>query len=120
MAKKITLSNEEAHNKACAMLRTNEIDFVDVRYPKRGKEPTKFFIVVRNVMKTKVLSLLKNVKSVKSVRHYESLAIRFNYYEPTFDCKCRYCGKTFTSNVKEAVWCSEKCKKDFRNKKKAV
>ena len=120
MAKKITFQTVSDYENAKGVLRNSKIDFVDVRYPKHGETPARNYIVVRNVMKTKALPLLKGVMHVKSVRHFESIAAKHDFYQPTFQCTCRNCKKTFNSHVKEAAWCSAKCKKDFRNKKKAV
>lgn len=120
MAKKITFQTVSDYEHVKGMLRSSKIDFVDVCFQKHGKTPTYNYIVVRNVMKTKALPLLKGVMHVKSVRHFESIAAEHDFYRPTFQCTCRNCKKTFNSYVKEAVWCSTECKKDFRNKKKAV
>lgn len=115
MAKKIIFCTILDHNNACDVLRESKIDFVDVRFPQ-----DKSYIVVRNAMKTKALSLLKGIRRVKSIRHFENLAKMHKFYQPTFQCTCRNCKKTFNSHVKEAVWCSEKCKKDFRTKTKSA
>lgn len=120
MAKKITFQTVSNYENAKSVLRNSKIDFVDVRFQEHGKTPARYYIVVRNVMKTKALPLLKGVKHVKSVRHFESIAAKHKFYRPMFQCTCRNCKKAFDSYIKEAVWCSAECKKDFRNKKKAV
>lgn len=79
-------------------------------------------IIVKNKDIDDVKALLNSgktdahLKKVKNARRFESIALKHvdGYYEPTFTCTCRGCGKKFTSHVKEAVWCSAKCHSDYR------
>ena len=79
-------------------------------------------IIVKNKELDNVKALLNSgktdavLKKVKNARRFETIALKHidGYYEPTFTCVCRGCGKNFTSHVKEAVWCSAKCHSDYR------
>lgn len=123
MAKKIKV---EFPKKASECLKGNKIEHVLVEYHHEdGGDPHKkddAFLVVQNkdLYNAKALILAGNISinKIKNVRHYENIALKHQHYQPTFDCTCRHCGKTFKSVVKEAVWCSNECKKAFRNAKK--
>lgn len=121
MAKKIIVNNPQEASKA---LKRANIEHVLVEYP--GDEPnTKgdAFLVVKNKdkddAKTALIKADFHIHRTKSVRHYEMTALRFDTgsFVPTFECKCRNCGKTFKHPVKEAVWCSADCRKEFHNKR---
>lgn len=123
MAKKIVLSGTEV-TRASNALKDFHVEHVLVSYPEHQKEnrPATSFIVVLNkdlnLAKEAITEAKLSIFKIKNSRHYETLALKHQHYQPTFTCKCRHCGKTFTSHVKEAVWCSPKCKQDFRNAKK--
>lgn len=125
MAKKIIVNEV---SRASNALKDFQIEHVVATYPASKDKPAHSFIVVLNksfedakiVIKEAGVSIIKT----KNKRHFERLAFSQMkldgkaYFVPKFQCKCRHCGKTFTSNHKEAVWCSDKCRKDFRNAKK--
>ena len=125
MAKKIIVNEV---SRASNALKDFQIEHVVATYPAHKDKPAHSFIVVLNksfedakiVIKEAGVSIIKT----KNARHFERLAFsqmkldEKAYFVPKFQCKCRHCGKTFTSNHKEAVWCSDKCRKDFRNTKK--
>ena len=123
MAKKIVLSSTEV-TRASNALKDFLCEHIVVSYPEHKKDnrPATSFIVVLNknflVAKQAIAEAKLTVLKVRNSRHYESLALKHQHYQPKFTCKCRHCGKEFTSTVKEAVWCSKKCKQDFRNAKK--
>ena len=123
MAKKIVLSSTEV-TRASNALKDFHVEHVLVSYPEHQKEnrPATLFIVVLNkdlnLAKEAIAEAKLSILKIKNSRHYETLALKHQHYQPTFTCKCRHCGKEFTSAVKEAVWCSKKCKQDFRNAKK--
>lgn len=127
MAKKIfTIASEVS--RASNALKDFQIEHVVATYPAHKDKPAHSFIVVLNkgfedakiAIKEAGVSIIKT----KNARHFERLALsqmELNekaYFVPKFQCKCRHCGKTFTSRHKEAAWCSDKCYKDFRNAKK--
>jgi len=133
MAKKIIVNNPE---KASKILKQGNIEHVLVKYP--GKKPnTKgdAFLVVKNKDKNTAVAVLTDfnktipkekwyrdcihIHHTKSVRHYEKTALMFDTssFVPVFECTCRNCGKTFKHPVKEAVWCSTGCRKEFYNKR---
>ena len=121
MAKKIITTNAQ---KASESLKRSKIEHVLVEYiHKDGERKNDAFVVVLNKnyknAKAALISDKIDILKTKSVRNYEMKALSHQHYQPQFDCKCRNCGKTFKSTVKEAVWCSPQCKKDFRNKKRA-
>ena len=115
MAKKIKVAYIK---KASESLKQRKIEHVLVQYKDDA------FLVVMNKdyhdAKTAILADGCNILKTKNVRHYENIALSLTHYQPTFDCTCRNCGKTFKSVVKEQVWCSAACKKEFRNKKKTA
>ena len=123
MAKKIVLSGTEV-TRASNALKDFHVEHVLVSYPEHQKEnrPATLFIVVLNkdlnLAKEAIAEAKLSILKIKNSRHYETLALKHQHYQPTFTYKCRHCGKEFTSAVKEAVWCSKKCKQDFRNAKK--
>lgn len=134
MAKKIIVNNPE---KASAILKKGNIEHVLVKYP--GKKPnTKgdAFLVVKNkdidvvttaFAEANAKTAAENNKEYRihvyrkmSVRHYEKTALKFatGYFVPEFECECRNCGKIFEHPVKEAVWCSTSCRKEFYNNRR--
>lgn len=125
MAKKIIVNEV---SRASNALKDFRIEHVVVTYPAHKDEPAKSFIVVLNKSFEDAKIVIKeagvNIIKTKNTRHFERLALsqmeldEKAYFVPKFQCKCRHCGKTFTSNHKEAAWCSDKCHKDFRNTKK--
>jgi len=123
MAKKIVLSSTEV-TRASNALKDFHVEHVLVSYPEHQKEnrPATLFIVVLNkdlnLAKEAIAEAKLSILKIKNSRHYEKLALKHQHYQPKFTCKCRHCAKEFTSAVKEAVWCSPKCKQDFRNAKK--
>ena len=123
MSKKIVLSGTEV-TRASNALKDFLCEHVVVSYPEHKKEnkPATSFIVVLNknflIAKQAIAEAKLTILKVRNSRHYEMLALKHQHYQPKFKCKCRHCGKEFTSIVKEAVWCSKKCKQDFRNAKR--
>lgn len=122
MAKKINFIAASEVARASNALKDMHIEHVMVEYPKRKDKDGKVYLVVRNRLLADAIAAFTAIgvtpTHVKTQRHFESTALRHTYYQPQFDCKCRYCGKTFKSVVKEAVWCSKECKKTFRNEKR--
>lgn len=128
MAKKIVLSSTEV-TRASNALKDFHVEHVLVSYPEHQKEnkPATSFIVVLNkdlnLAKEAIAEAKLSILKIKNSRHFHNTIVKVHahfhqYYKPDFECKCRNCGKIFTSHVKEAVWCSKKCKQDFRNAKK--
>lgn len=113
MAKKIVTKNSQ---KASASLKKRKIEHVLVQHKDDA------FVVVLNKDVCDAIAVIKvdnqDVLRVKNVRHYEMIALRHTHYQPQFECKCRQCGKTFMHPIKEAAWCSKKCKQAFRKTKK--
>ena len=113
MAKKIKVAYIK---KASESLKQRKIEHVLVEYKNDA------FLVVMNKYyhdaKAVILADGCSILKTKNVRHFEMIALSHEHYQPTFECTCRNCGKTFKHVVKEATWCSKKCKKEFRNKKK--
>ena len=121
MAKKLIV---EFIKKASDSLRTRKIEHVLVQYPDKDGKKGDAFLVVMNKdyhdAKAVILADGCSIRRTKNVRHFEMIALSHEHYQPTFDCTCRNCGKTFKHSIREAVWCSKDCKKDFRNKKKSA
>jgi len=113
MAKKLVVAHIK---KASESLKKRKIEHVLVQYKDDA------FLVVMNKhyhdAKAVILADGCSIIKTKNIRHFEMIALSHEHYQPTFDCTCRNCGKTFKSVVKEQVWCSAACKKEFRNKKK--
>lgn len=126
MAKKINFQTINEVKRAHSALLDMHIENVLVTYPGDSKKnkPEIQYIVVLNRLKYDAIRAFKaaglSPKRISNARHYEMIALTHKHYQPTFDCKCRHCGKTFKSTVKEAVWCSKECHKEFRNSKKSV
>lgn len=118
MAKKITFKKEVDVSQIVDILRSEKIEHVRVKYPNVE------YIVVKNCYKDLVRTKCgdNNILRIKNVRHYEEVCLNHinDYFKPKFKCTCRHCGKSFESSVKEAVWCSDKCKSEFRKAKKTA
>lgn len=121
MAKKIKVAHIK---KASESLKRRKIEHVLVKYvDKDGNEVDAFLVVMNKYYhdaKAVILADGCSILKTKNVRHYKMLALNHEHYYPTFNCTCRNCGKIFKSVVKEQVWCSAACKKEFRNKKKTA
>lgn len=125
MAKKIIVNEV---SRASNALKDFQIEHVVATYPAHKDKPAHSFIVVLNKSfedaKIAINEAGVSIIKTKNARHFERLALsqmesnEKAYFVPKFQCKCRHCGKTFTSNHKDAAWCSDKCHKDFRNAKK--
>lgn len=119
MAKKIRVAHV---TKASESLKKRKIEHVLVQYKSEDKVDAFLVVMNKNVDSTKAalaedgLTILK----IKNVRHYENHALNHSHYQPTFDCVCRGCGKTFKHVDENAKWCSKKCKSDYRRNKKAI
>lgn len=117
MAKKIKVAHI---TKASESLKKRKIEHVLVQY----KNKADAFLVVMN----KNINLAKaalaedefTILKIKNIRHYEDKALRHFHYQPTFDCVCRGCGKTFKHVDKNAKWCSKKCRSNYYRNKKAA
>lgn len=121
MAKKINFKAGVNVSQMVDILKREKIEHVRVTYPKSNTHPARDYIVVKNVYLAAVRKVCDAaISRVKNARHYENICILHaeNYFEPQFECTCRNCGKKFMHSVKEAVWCSDKCYKEFRLKKK--
>lgn len=121
MAKKINFKAGVNVSQIVNILKKEKIEHVRVTYPESDTHPKRDYIVVKNVYLVAVHKACKaEISRIKNARHYENICILHaeNYFEPKFECTCRNCGKKFTHRVKEAVWCSDNCYKEFRLKKK--
>ena len=122
MAKKIQLVTD-AYTKAQEALRNGKIEHVYAEY-KEENNFTKKFIVVLNKHRANAVALIKaaniDIKRVNNYRHYEMLALSHKHYQPTFECTCRGCKKTFKHVDKDAKWCSKECKASWRKAKKML
>lgn len=124
MAKKIFIKQSEV-TRASHALKDFHIEHVLVEYKFHNTNKVRqSLIVVKNKDKDEALTVITtaeiSVLRVKNCRRFETMAASHTHYQPKFECKCRCCGKTFMSAHKEAVWCSEKCKSDFRKAKKCL
>ena len=119
MAKRIIFQTTEEVKRASNALKDFHIEHVVVVYPAKKDKDGKQFIVVMNKNLNDAVIAIKTAKisfvKIHGMRHYEMTALNHTHYQPSFECKCRYCSKTFKSPIKEAVWCSKKCKHDFRH-----
>ena len=120
MAKKINFKTANDAQRASNALKDMHVEHVLVEY-KHDDVVTKFVIVLNRYLsdakKAFEEAKIQSIR-IKNWRHYENAALNHTHYQPQFDCKCRHCGKTFKSVVKEAVWCSKECKKAFRDEKR--
>ena len=121
MAKKINFKAGVDVSQIVDTLKKEKIEHVRVTYPGSDTRPKRDYIVVKNVYLDAVRKACDAaIGRVKNARHYEKICILHakNYFEPQFECTCHNCGKKFMHRVKEAVWCSDECYKEFRLKKK--
>jgi len=109
--------------RASAALKDFQIEHVIVSYSHEDGTKDES-IVVLNVLfeDAKAAIQAANVKILRTrgTRHYEKLTLKHTHWTPKFEHKCKYCGKTFTSPIKEQVWCSPKCKWAYRKEHKKV
>lgn len=109
MAKKIIVDEIK---RASAALKDFHIAHVTVSYKDKQS------IVVLNKAledaKTAIQAADVKILSIRGARHYEKLTLKHASYEPTFEHKCKHCGKAFSSPIKEQVWCSRACKWAYR------
>lgn len=121
MAKKIKVAHT---TKASESLKKRKIEHVLVEYVDKDGHKVDAFLVVMNKdvnsAKTALTEDELTILRIKNTRHYEDIALNHSHYQPTFDCVCRGCGKTFKHVDKNAKWCSKKCKSDYRRNKKAT
>lgn len=119
MAKKIKVAHVK---EASESLRKRKIEHVLVRYVDKDENETDAFLVVMNKhfhnAKTAILDDGYSILKTKNVRHYENIALSHKHYQPTFNCVCRGCGKTFMHVDPNAKWCSKECKSNYRRNKK--
>lgn len=124
MAKKITFKKEVDVSQMVDILRSEKIEHVRVTYPEDSRGRKHDYIVVKNCYKDLARAKCgdNNILRIKNARHYENICLNHidDYFEPKFTCTCRHCGKSFKSKVKEAVWCSDKCRNEFRKTKKTA
>ena len=119
MAKKIKVAPIK---KALESLKQRKIEHVLVKYVDKDGNVNDAFLVVMN----KHIDLVKaaltedglTILKIKNIRHYEEIALNHSHYQPTFDCVCRGCGKSFKHPDKNAKWCSKECKSDYHHNKK--
>ena len=113
MAKRIKVDEIK---RASAALKDFHIAHVIVSYK------DKHSIVVLNKLfedaKTAIQTADVKILSVRGARHYETLALNHSMWEPMYEHKCKHCGKTFRSPIKEQVWCSHACKWAYRKEQK--
>lgn len=119
MAKKLTILVNEVQ-RASNALKDFQIEHVVV-YNKQSDNAS-ILVLNKDASTAKDVITLAEITIVKmkGFRHFEQYAANNQHYKPQFECKCRGCGKKFNSSVKEAVWCSPKCKSDFRKAKKML
>jgi len=115
MAKKIKVAYIK---KASESLKKRKIEHVLVQYKDDA------FLVVMNKhfhdAKAVILADGCTILKTKNVRHYENIALSHEHYQPTFDCICRGCGKTFKHVDPNAKWCSKECHNAWRKAKKTA
>ena len=121
MAKKIKVAHIK---KASESLKQRKIEHVLVKYVKKDGSEDDAFLVVMNKhyhnAKAVILADGCSILKVKNFRHYELAALSHEHYQPTFDCTCRGCGKTFKHADSNAKWCSKECKAAWRKAKKTT
>lgn len=121
MAKKIKVAQI---NGASESLKKRKIEHVLVKYVKKDRSEDDAFLVVMNKhyhdAKAVILADGCSILKVKNFRHYELAALSHEHYQPTFDCVCRGCGKTFKHVDENAKWCSKECYNAWRKQRKAV
>lgn len=121
MAKKIKVAQI---NGASESLKKRKIEHVLVKYVEKDGNVNDAFLVVMNKhyhdARTAILTDGYSILKTKNVRHYENIALSHQHYQPTFDCTCRGCGKTFKHVDPNAKWCSKECNNAWRKQRKAV
>ena len=125
MAKKIIVDEIK---RASAALKDFHIEHLIVAYVKPDGSRSASIVVLNKLFedaKTAIQAADVKILKTRGARHYERLATSESsrisiLWRPEFECKCRHCGKTFKSHIKEAVWCSRECKKAFRDAKRNV
>lgn len=121
MAKKIKVAHVK---KASESLKQRKIEHVLVKYvDKDGNENDAFLVVMNKYYhnaKAVILADGCSILKVKNVRHYESIALSHEHYQPTFDCTCRGCGKTFKHVDPNAKWHSKECHSAWRKAQKTT
>lgn len=119
MAKKLKVTHIE---KASESLKKCKIEHVLVKYVDKDGNVNDAFLVVMNRYhhdaEVAILAEECSILKVKNFRHYESTALSHEHYQPTFDCTCRGCGKTFKHFDQNAKWCSKECHNAWRKQRK--
>lgn len=117
MAKKLKILVNEVQSAQNALkdfqiehivVKHKDSDFVHVIVLNKDKETAKEAITKAGI----------KIRKIRGTRHYERYGEKHEYWYPKYKCTCRHCGKQFESLVKEAVWCSAKCKSEFCKSKK--
>lgn len=124
MAKKIIVDEIK---RASAALKDFHIEHLIVGYVKPNGSRSASIVVLNKLFedaKTAIQAADVKILKTRSARHYEKLAISESSrisirWMPEFEHKCRHCGKTFKSPIKEQIWCSRKCKDAYRKELKA-
>lgn len=120
MAKKIKVAQI---NGASESLKKRKIEHVLVKYVKDGEVNDAFLVVMNKYYhdaRAAILADGRSILKVKNFRHYELAALSHEHYQPTFDCTCRGCGKTFEHADPNAKWCSKECHNAWRKAKKTA
>lgn len=120
MAKKIKVAQI---NGASESLKKRKIEHVLVKYVKGGNVNDAFLVVMNKYYQNARAAILadgRSILKVKNFRHYELAALSHEHYQPTFDCTCRGCGKTFEHADPNAKWCSKECHNAWRKAKKTA
>jgi hypothetical protein len=123
MAKKIIVDEIK---RASAALKDFHIEHLIVAYVKPDGSRSASIVVLNKLFedaKTAIQTADVKILKTRGARHYEKLATSESsrisiQWKPEFECKCRHCGKTFKSPIKEQVWCSRKCKDAYRKELK--
>lgn len=120
MAKRIKVDEIK---RASAALKDFQIEHVIVSYSHEDGTKDESIIVL-NVLfedaKAAIQAADVKILRTRGARHYEKLTLKHTYWAPKFEHKCKHCGKTFTSPIKEQVWCSHTCKWAYRKEHKKV
>lgn len=123
MAKKIIVDEIK---RASAALKDFHIEHLIVSYAKPDGSRSASIVVLNKLFEdAKTAIQMADVKILKTrgARHYEKLATSESsrasvQWKPSFEHKCKHCGKTFSSPIKEQVWCSHACKWTYRKQLK--
>ena len=120
MAKRIKVDEIK---RASAALKDFQIEHVIVSYSHEDGTKDESIVVLNMLFEdAKAAIQAANVKILKTrgIRNYEKLTLKHTHWMPKFEHKCKHCGKTFTSPIKEQVWCSRECKWAYRKEHKKV